>query len=263
VPENSLNSLGPTLTAIFALIALIAIGAAFYFWRGQQAALIQVAATRAQATRTERNFKASETAVNSIVSDLAAGLGSPGGLQAQDMAAVLTRVEKTIDTQVTETENEPSVQRSQGAMYVQLSATYLVLGNTKLALDSARKGTGIFRALAATAPNNDDMQSDVGLSLAKLAEALRANGDIKGALAADRESLEIARSLASKEPGNRQFRTDVVLALWRLASAGDDSRARLIEALKILNNLKLAAMLTPAQEEWIGMITREVSNATY
>ena len=144
-------------------------------------------------------------------------------------------------------------------MYVQLSTTYVALGETKLAVASARKGTDLFRALAAAEPSNGDMQSDVGLSLEKLAEALRARGDNSAALAADRESLDIARTLAAREPGNNQFRTDVVLALWRLASVGDDPRARLTEALKILNNLKLAAMLTPAQEEWIDTITSELS----
>ena len=92
-----------------------------------------------------------------------------------------------------------------------------------------------------------------------MGEALRASGDIKGGLAADRESLEIARGLASKDPSNSQFRTDVVLALWRLASNGDEPRARLTEALKILRNLKLAAMLTPNQEEWITTIEDNLS----
>jgi hypothetical protein len=51
-----------------------------------------------------------------------------------------------------------------------------------------------------------------------------------------------------------------VLALWRLASAGDDTRARLTEALKILKNMKLAAMLQPLQEEWIVTIEDELSH---
>lgn len=97
------------------------------------------------------------------------------------------------------------------------------------------------------------------MSLGKLSETLRASGDSRGALAADRESLDIARTLADKEPGNKQFRTDVVLALWRLAVAGDNPRERLAEALKLLKYLKLAAMLTPAQEEWIAMIEGDLS----
>ncbi len=47
--------------------------------------------------------------------------------------------------------------------------------------------------------------------------------------------------------------------MWRLASAGDNPRERLTEALKILNNLKLAAMLTPAEEQWIDAIGSELA----
>jgi tetratricopeptide (TPR) repeat protein len=151
------------------------------------------------------------------------------------------------------------VRRSQGAMYIQFSTAYLALGNAKLAVDSAKKGADIFRALAAAQPDNNIMQSDVGLSLEKLGAALRASGDNNGAIAADRESLQIARTLADKEPGNKQFRTDVVLALWRLAAAGDDPHERLTEALSILKKLKLAAMLTPDQERWIAMIEGDLA----
>jgi hypothetical protein len=248
------------VAVVFALLTVVTAGAAIYFWRGHQAAVVELTTARAQATRAEQNFKASKAAIDTIASSLADSLGNPSGLRPTEMAAVLAHVESAIDTLATETDNSPAVRRSQGAMYVQFSSTYLALGNSKLAVDSARKGTDIFRALAAAQPNNDEMQSNVELSLQKLGEALRASGDRSAALAADRESLDIARTLAGKEPGNKQFRTDVVLALWRLASAGDDPRARLTEAQKILNNLKLAAMLTPAQEEWIGMIASELAN---
>ncbi len=247
------------LTVIFALVAIIGVGAAIYFWRGQQTAVARLTEARAQATHAELNFKASKGAIDAVVSTLADSLANSKGLQAEGIAPILTKVEGAIDSLAAKTQNDLDVRRSQGTMYVQFSTTYLGLGNTRLAVADARKGTDIFRALAAAEPNNDDMQSDVGLSLEKLGEAMRASGDIKGALGADRESLEIARTLAAKEPGNRQFRTDVVLALWRLASAGDDPRDRLTEALKILKNLKLAAMLTPAQEEWIGTIESDLS----
>jgi hypothetical protein len=248
-----------TPTVIFALLAIIAAGAAIYFWRGQQTAVVQFAAAKAQATHAEQNFKASKAAIDAVVSNLADSLGNAKGVQADGIAPILTKVEDTIDTLAAKTQNDPDVRRSQGVMYVQFSTAFVALGNTKLAVASARKGTDIFRALAAAEPDNSEMQSDVGLSLEKLGEALRAFGDSKGALDADRDSLEIARTLAAKEPGNRQFRTDVVLALWRLASAGDDPRGRLTEALKILKNLELAAMLTPAQEEWIGTIEGDLS----
>jgi tetratricopeptide (TPR) repeat protein len=249
----------PAVAVLFALVAIIAIATAIYFWRGQQAIAIQLAAARTQAIEGEQNFNVSKGTIDTVVSDLADSLAKPAGIQAQEIAPILVKVEEAIGKLVAQTNNDPTARRSQAGMYVHFSATYLALGNTKLAVDSARKGVDIFRAIAAAEPNNHDMQSNVGLSLQKLGEALRASGDYKGALAADRESLDIARILADKEPGNKQFRTDLVLALWRLAAAGDDPRARLTEALKILNNLDLAAMLTPAQENWIGMIRSELS----
>jgi hypothetical protein len=271
MPENLLaaeqSSLQPgvrghrrTLTAICAVLAVIAIGAAVYFRQGQQAALLRLAAARAQASAAERDFKASKSAIDTIVSNLSDSLGRPTGLPVEATAPVLADVEKTLGALATQTDNDPEVRRSQAAMYVEFSSAYLALGNNDLAVKSARKGVDIFRAFAAAEPNSNVMQSNVGLSLAKLGEALRASGDTRGALAADRESLDIARTLADKDIGNKQFRTDVVLALWRLASGGDRPRDRLTEALKLLNNLKLAAMLTPAQEEWIGAIQNDLAN---
>ena len=245
--------------AIISLVAIAAIAAAIYFWRGQQAATARLQAAQADANHTQQTFKAGKTAIDAVVSDLANGFGKSATLQASQQIAIMAGVERAMDALVSRAGNDPEVQRSQASMYVQFSTTYLGLGDTKLAVDSARKGLAIFRALAAAQPDDDDMQSNVGLSQEKLAEALRASGDAKGALAADRESLEVARALAAKNPGNRQFRTDVVLALWRLAEAGDQPRERLTEALKILKDLKLAAMLTPDQEKWIAMIEDELA----
>ena len=244
---------------IFALIACAGIGGAIYFWIGQQTTARQLAVARAQATSAEQNLRVGRAAIGAIVSNLADSLGKPEGIQGETITAILAHVESVIDMLAAKTESDPNERRAFAPMYVRLSTTYVALGQTKLAVASARKGIYIFRALAAAAPNDDDMQSNVGLSLEKLGEALRASGDASGALAADRESLDIARALAAKDPGNKQFRTDVVLALWRLASVRDDPRARLTEALKLLNNLKLAAMLTPAEEEWIDMIAGELA----
>jgi len=249
----------PALTIIFALVAIAATAAALYVWRGQRSAVAQITLAQTQARRAEQTFKAGESAIDTFVANLTDRLANAKAIPPQEIPALLGDVESAVGTLVTKTDNDPEARRIQGAMYIQFSSTYLARGNTELAVASAKKGSDIFRALAAAAPNNDEIQSNVGLSLQRLGEALRANGDIKGGLGADRESLEIARALASKEPGNRQFRTDVVLALWRLASAGDEPRTRLTEALKVLQNLKLAAMLTPSQEEWITTIEDDLS----
>ena len=239
------------LTVIVAVFALFASSAAIYMWAAQQSTMVRLAISQERTSRAEQNFAASAGAIGMVASSLADNLSNPKSLQVHDVVTLLGNIETAVATLVVKTEDNPEVRRRQGAMLIQFSATYLALGNTELAVASARSGSDIFRALARAQPDNDDIQSNVGLSLAKLGNALRASGDFRGGLAADRESLEIARALANKQPRNRQFQIDVVLALWRLASAGDDSRARLTEALKILKNMKLAAMLQPPQEEWI------------
>jgi hypothetical protein len=248
------------LTVIAALFALSASSAAIYMWEARQSTLVRLAVSEERARRAEQNFAVSAGAIDVIASNLADYLSNPKGLQARDLVALMGKIEVTMATLVAKTKDNSEVRRGQAAMLIQFSATYLALGNTELAIDSARRGSDIFRALARGQPDNDDLQSNVGLSLAKLGEALRASGDFRGALAADRESLEIARAIAKRQPLNRQLQTDLVLTLWRLASVGDNSRGRLTEALKILKNMKLAAMLQPPQEEWIGTIEDELSH---
>ena len=250
---------GRALTVLLAVIAIVGIGAAVYLWREQQVTHARLAALQAQASRAEENLKAGDGALDAVVSNLADSLGSRPDIQADEIMAMLGRVESAVGTLAAKTNGDPNVRRSQASMYVQFSGAYLARGDSKRAVDSARKGTDIFRALAAADPNNNNLQSDVGLSLPKLADALRAAGSNRDALAADRESLAIARTLADKDPGNKQFRVDVALALWRLAAIGDDPRERLTEALKILKYLKLAALLSPAQEEWMATIEGDLS----
>lgn len=245
---------GPTV--IFAFVALTALSAAAYFWHAQRSAEGQLTVAHTQAIHAKQNFTASNLAIEAINDILADTLERPAGVEPDE---ILAKVVGVMDKLAIKTENDPDVLRRQGSMYIQFSATYLALGNTELAVNTARKGTDIFRALAAAQGDDNSVQSNVGLSLQRLAAALRASGDTNAALAADRESLAIARNLAGKEPGNKQFQTDVVLALWRLASAGDDPRDRLTEAITILKHLKLAAMLTSDREKWIGIIEGELS----
>ena len=214
---------------------------------------------QAQARRAEQTFNASESTIDSLVANLADRLANTTSIPPQELPPLLGDVENAVGTLVTKTDNDLEARRIQGAMYIQFSSTYLARGNTQLAVASAKKGSDIFRALAAAAPNNDEIQSNVGLSLQRLGEALRASGDIKGGLGADRESLEIARALASKEPGQQAVSDRRRARVVAACVSGDEPRTRLTEALKILQNLKLAAMLTPSQEEWITTIEDDLS----
>ena len=177
--QPTLRYRGQILTVLFA-VAIVAIGAAIYFWRSHETAVGQLGAMRVQAGQAEENFKASRGAIDTVISDLADSLGTATGLQSKQLATIITKIENTVDTLVAKTRNDADARRSQASMYVQFSETYLAIGDDKLAVNSARKGTAIFRALAAAQPNISAVQSDVGLSLGKLSEALRASGDNRG-----------------------------------------------------------------------------------
>jgi hypothetical protein len=251
---------GNALAVVFGLIAILAIAAAIYFWRKQDAATVQRDAAQAQASVAQRNFRDANASIETAVSGVAESLAGTPGLKAENAQAVLVKIEAAVDKLATQTGNDPDVRRSEGVMYIRFVDTYLRLGDPTLAVDSARKGTKIFRSLAEQKPNDNDLQSDIGLSLDKVGEALLASGDGKGSLAAFRDSLQISRDISAKDPGNNQWRTDIVLGLWRLASAGDQPRDHLTEALKILQNLKLAAALSPDQEKWTTAIEHDLSN---
>jgi tetratricopeptide (TPR) repeat protein len=245
---------------VLALVAILAAAAAAYFWREQRAAAAQRAAAQAQAAQAERHFKDAKGMIDAMVAGLADRLAATAGMKAESAETILGKLTDAVDKLVEQTGNDPDILRSQGAMYVRFADTYLKLGDAKLAVESARKGTAVFRALAEQKPDAMELQSNIGLSLEKVGEALRAGGDIKGSLTAYRESLEIARAIAAKDPGNNQWRIDLVLSLWRLAAAGDQPRERLTDALKILKNLKLQAALSPEQEQWTAMIERDLTN---
>jgi tetratricopeptide (TPR) repeat protein len=248
---------GNALNVALGVIAFLAIAAAAYFWRGQQSASFERHA--AQAAQAERHFKAAKGTIEAMVSGVADSLAGTG-IKPQVAQAVLAKLEAAIDKLVVQTEKDPDIRRGQAVMYLHFADAYLRLGDSQLGVDSARKATKIFRAMAEQKPNDNVLQSDVGLSLEKLGQMLRASGDLKGSLASYRESEEIARAISSKDPSNVQWRIDFVLSLWRLAAMGDEPRERLTEALKILQHLKLAGVLSADQKQWIATIERDLLN---
>jgi len=250
---------GYALNVALGVIALLAIAAAVYFWRGQQSASFERHAAQAQAAQAERHFKAAKGTIEAVVSGVADSLAGTE-IKPQAAQTVLAKLEAAIGKLLVKTKNDPDIRREQAVMYLHFADAYLRLGDSQLGVDSARKATNIFRAIAKEKPNDNGLQSDVGLSLEKLGQMLRASGDRKGSLAAYRESEEIARAVSSKDPGNVQLRIDFVLALWRLANIGDEPRERLTEALKILQHLELAGSLSTDQKQWIATIQHDLMN---
>ena len=125
----SARSPAAALTVSFAVIAIIAIGVAAYFWREQQATLTRLAAARAQASRAEENFKAGEGTLDALVSNLADSFSSRTDIQGDEIVAMLGRTESAVGALAAKTNGDPDVRRSQASMYVQFSRTFLALGD--------------------------------------------------------------------------------------------------------------------------------------
>jgi hypothetical protein len=90
----------------------------------------------------------------------------------------------------------------------------------------------------------------------KLGDVKRASGDMPAAVTAYEESLVIARRLSGVDPSNVQWSTDLVVALYKLAlvTEGDQRRAYLDEALKIVEALDAEGKLSPDKKNWKNML---------
>jgi eukaryotic-like serine/threonine-protein kinase len=209
---------GYALAAVFALVALAAVGAGAFAWRQQQIADQQRGIATAEAKRAERNFDAAKTTIDAVIFDLAQDLKDVEGMRAETVRRILERAEAAVGRLASGTDNDPAVRRSQAWMFNQFSDTYLRLGATPLALDYARKAVEAFRGLAAQDVGNTDHRRDLSTSLNRVGSVLELQGDLTGALAAYRESLAIMRELVAAKPGNTGWRADLARTL---VSVGD------------------------------------------
>lgn len=190
---------GYALATVFGVIALAALGASALAWQ--------------QSKRADRNFNAAKDTINSVIFDLAEGLRDVEGMRAETARRILARADTAIGRLAAQTDNDPEVQRSQGAMYAMFSDTYLRLGDTASAAEHAHKATDIFRKLSKSNPTDKRAQHDLSVGLEREGRALEAQGNLDGALAAYRESLGIARTLAAGDPANAGWQRDVSASL--------------------------------------------------
>ena len=85
----------------------------------------------------------------------------------------------------------------------------IIIANVNKYLASPARETVATFALAAAAPNKDEIQSKVGLCLLRLGEAHSCQWRYQGPPGRKFEGMELRRRLP-EEPGNRQLRTDIV-----------------------------------------------------
>jgi tetratricopeptide (TPR) repeat protein len=129
-------------------------------------------------------------------------------------------------------------------------------GDLPGALAAYEESVKVARELVAAAPGNIIWQRDLEFAVDKLGDVKRASGDMPAAVTAYEESLVIARRLSGVDPSNVQWSTDLVVALYKLAlvTEGDQRRAYLDEALKIVEALDAEGKLSPDKKNWKNML---------
>src|SRR5262249_52247862 len=100
---------------------------------------------------------------------------------------------------------------------------------------------------------------DVAYSHEHIGAALAKANRREEALGAFRQCLAIREALVALDLGNADWQSDLVIILVKLADIGDEARARLMRALKILQQLAAEGKLRAAQREWIDIIERTLA----
>ena len=118
-----LRNRGQTL-AVILLIAIVAIGAAIYFWRSQHVAVSELSVARTQASRAEENFKATRSAIDTVLSDSAIALQQRTGSRPGRRRPFSPNSNTPSIRLVIRTQKNPELRRSQASMCVQFSTTY-------------------------------------------------------------------------------------------------------------------------------------------
>jgi tetratricopeptide (TPR) repeat protein len=150
-------------------------------------------------------------------------------------------------------------QRDLSISYDNVGSLLLAGGREDDALAIFRQSLLIRERLVAVDPGNTQWRRDVAYSHEHIGAALAKGDRREEALGAFRKCLAIREALVALDPGNADWQTDLVVIVVKLADIGDEPRARLTRALKILQQLAAEGKLRAAQREWIGIIERSLA----
>ncbi len=150
-------------------------------------------------------------------------------------------------------------QRTLSVDYNQLGGLLVALKRPEEAIESYRKDLAIAIRLAALDPGNLEWQHDLWASHYKLGDI---EADIKhpdDARGNYRAGIAVLEKLTAAIPGNTRWQVQLVVTLFKLAQLGDDTLARLRQALAILRMLDNEGRLPDAQKSWIATFEQAIA----
>lgn len=223
-------------TIIFATVAGIA------GWQWIQASR-NAQAARQEKVRAEANFTAAKQAVESLIFDIAIGLGDLEGVRAEAIQKVLETVRETIERLAATAPNDVDLQRSRFAMFAKFGDIYARVGDGARALQIYKEALEAIRKLLAIGPQITLWRRDELVILERIADTLLQMGDTDGARRSHEEGLQVLRRLIEENPTSTDLQRDLGVTLRKLGdiqlAAGDSAGAlqRLQEALTVARGL--------------------------
>ena len=143
--------------------------------------------------------------------------------------------------------------------YEKVGDVLTAFGRHDEALTNYRKELPIMERLLAADSGNAEWQRDLAVTYERLGDVLVKLGRRAEALEAHRKCLAIRERLTAADPGNAQWQGDLIISLFRLAGLGDDSKARLVRALELTQQLDRAGKLAADQKGWLRLISQELA----
>jgi len=166
--------------------------------------------------RAEKALAAAKGTVNRLIFDLAREFRDRAGMPVEMVRKILD-LAQDLQRQLAEAGGStPDLQRSESVALNELAATLLIQGDTKTALEAARRSLAIMETLTAQDATNDMWQADLGISYELVGDVLVEIGRNAEALQAYRASLAIREKLAAADPGNTEGQRSLSLSYERI-----------------------------------------------
>ncbi|MEA2938095.1 MAG: hypothetical protein QOC56_1599, partial [Alphaproteobacteria bacterium] len=171
-----------------------------------------------QRNRAERTLATATRTTDTLVFDLAQAFRRRTGMPVDLVQLILKRVQE-LQTQLSEAgERTPELLRLQAVALDELYSTYVSLGDSKSALETAERGRAILESLLKAAPGNIQYQRDLAVAINNIGDARFATtAKWDEALAVYRQAMAIIEKLVTALPNSAIFQRDLSFCLNKIA----------------------------------------------
>ncbi len=149
-------------------------------------------------------------------------------------------------------------QRDMSVSHERIGDALVAAGDRAEALLEYRKSLAITEKLHAADPGHTEWQRDLSVSYSRLGDMLTHEGKHAEALEVYRKDTAIAEKLAATDPHNADWQSDLAISVVKLAEVGDNPRARLTRARRILQQLDTDGKLAANQRGWLTIVDRRI-----